>query len=365
MLLLAFSLSCLPWSRVVLVAKAHDALANEARLPSARATPLDRAKLAQAAAHQQAVPLTQIVQVRQLSQELARGSLPVKLTGIVTDLSGYHGSFFLQDSGAGISVDRAEKAEVRVGDRVEVAGTSGAGLFAPTVLSSKVVVIGHGPPPQARRFGYGDLMGGTQDSQWVEIQGVVHSARIADLFGRDVLSFNLEIGGGSVNVLLQDFARIDYDRLVDSTLRVRGVCTTSFNEKRQFVGLGMLIPDRKDVDVVLSAPRDAFAVPAMPVRNVLQFGQVQHRVKVAGIVTYQIPGQALYLQDGEDGIRIQTPSKDLAAAGDRVEAVGFAAMGEYAPILKDSFFRVVGHTAPVAPKRLSTTRPCNRTSCAS
>ncbi len=351
MLWLAFSVPCSIWSQVTGTVQVHGSAVNEAQTSRAGATLPAQTKPARAA-DEKAVPLTQVVQVRGLSQEVARGGVPVKLKGIVTDLSGYHNSFFLQDSTAGISIDRAEKAEVRVGDRVEVTGTSGAGLFAPTVLSSNVAVIGHGPPPAARRFGYGDLMEGAQDSQWVEVQGVVHSAKISDLFGREVLSLSLEMGGGSVNVLLQDFAGIDYDRLVDTMLRVRGVCTTSFNEKRQFVGLGMIVPDRADVDVVLPAPRDPFAIAAIPVRNVLQFGQGQHRVKVAGIATYQIPGRALYLQEGSDGIRIQTTSKDSAAPGDRVEAVGFPVMGEYAPILKDSFFRVVGHAAPVAPLRI-------------
>jgi len=159
LLCLAFSLPCLLRSQVLRAAEAHDSRASDARLSTPAATLSAHIKPA-GAADRRAVPLTQVSHVRGLSLELASGALPVKLTGIVTDLSGYHNSFFLQDSTSGISVDRAEKAEVRVGDRVEVTGTSGAGLFAPTVLSSNVVVIGHGPPPPARRFDYGDLIRG-------------------------------------------------------------------------------------------------------------------------------------------------------------------------------------------------------------
>jgi diguanylate cyclase (GGDEF)-like protein len=278
--------------------------------------------------------------------------MPVKLHGVVTALSGYKNSFFLQDRTAGISVDRTDTADVRVGDLVEVSGSSGAGSFAPIVLASSVLVEGHASPPWAPRVSFGDLFGGAQDSQWIEVQGIVHSAKISDLFGHDVLSLSLDIGGGSVRVLLQNFAGIDSSRLIDSTLRVRGVCSTSFNDRRQFVGLAMFVPDRGDIEVIRSAS-EPFSGSAIPVRNVLQFGQGRHRVKVTGISTYQIPGQALYLQDGEDGIRIQSPSRELVQAGKKVEALGFPVTGDYSPILEDAIFRVVGNAAPVRPVKIN------------
>jgi diguanylate cyclase (GGDEF)-like protein len=296
--------------------------------------------------------LTQVTQVRHLSQEQAARSVPVRLKGVVTVLSGWRNSFFVEDSTAGISVDRTDKADVQVGDQVEVTGTSNAGLFAPLVLASHVRVVGHASPPLARRVTYGDMIGGAEDSQRIEVHGIVHSARISKIFGRDTLLLSVELGGGSVKVLLQDFAGVDYGRLIDSTVRIRGVCSTEFNQKRQFVGLGMFVPDRRDIDVVQPADDDPFAASATPVRNALQFGQARHRVKVAGISTYQIPGHALYLQDGNDGIRIQTSSKELVEPGRKVEAVGFAVMGEYAPILEDGFFRVVGYATPTTPVRI-------------
>jgi hypothetical protein len=73
--------------------------------------------------------------------------IPVKLTGVVTDLSGYKNSFFFQDETGGISVDRTDSADVHAGDRVEIVGTSGPGLFAPVVLASRVIV--HRPEPSA------------------------------------------------------------------------------------------------------------------------------------------------------------------------------------------------------------------------
>ena len=85
----------------------------------------------------------------------------------------------------------------------------------------------------------------------------------------------------------------------------------------------------------------------VPVRKALQFGQAMHRVKVEGVVTWQDRDHALYLQDGRDGIRISTAASHVILPGTRVEAVGFPAMGQYSPILKDGIFRMVGDGGPV------------------
>jgi len=293
--------------------------------------------------------LTQVTEVRRLSPQAAELRKPVQLRGIVTDLSGYRNSFFFQDATGGISVDRTDNANVHTGDVVEITGTSGPGLFAPVVLASYVKVVGHGPPPPARRVNYGDLFGGAQDGQWVAMAGIVHSARIAEEDGHIVLWLSLEIGGGSVRVLIHDFKGIDLAHVVDSKIRVQGVAATEFNQKRQFSGLDLYVPSRQFLDILEPANRDPFDVPATPVANALQFGQTQHRVKIVGVSTYQAAGHAIYLQDGADGIRVQSLSKQSIGPGRRLEAVGFPVLGDYAPMLEDALFRDLGPAPFVKP----------------
>ena len=287
--------------------------------------------------------------IRTLSPDQARRARPVRVTGVVTALSGWKNSFFLQDRTAGISVDRTDTANVKVGDQVEVRGVSNAGLFAPTILASQVRVAAHVPLPPARQVNYSETSGGQEDSQRIEVKGVVHSARISQLFGHEILQLSVELGGGEMGILLQDFAGLNYNSLIDSTVRVRGVCSTSFNQRRQFIGLAMFVPDQTGIDIVRPSNQDPFSAPATSASDILQFGQAPHRVKVTGTVTYQIPGHAVYLQDGGDGIRIESSSNDRIEVGRVVEAVGFPARGDYAPVLKDGVFRSAGHTRIVKP----------------
>ncbi len=296
--------------------------------------------------------LTQVRQVRELSTQQAGRSVPVRISGIVTAMPGWKNSFFVQDATAGISVDRTDHAEVHVGDLVDLTGVSNPGLFAPVVVASRVQVTGHSSPPPARRATYADMAGGAEDSQWIEVLGVVHSTRAAKLFGRDVLMLSLAVGGGSLSVTLQDIAGIDAGSLTDSTLLLRGVSSTSFNEKRQFVGLGLLVPERGGVKVIRAAVGDPFAAEVTPVRNLFQFGQAPHRLKVRGIATYQIPGRSLYIQDGNDGIMIQTGSKEVVRPGSIVDAVGFPVSGDYAPRIEDGVVHIAGMGKPVMPPRI-------------
>ena len=89
--------------------------------------------------------LSRVSQVRALTAEQAAKARPVRLRGVVTVLSGWKSSFFLQDANLGISVDRtSDSPELHSGDEVEVQGVSGPGLFAPIVVANHVTVLGKG-----------------------------------------------------------------------------------------------------------------------------------------------------------------------------------------------------------------------------
>jgi diguanylate cyclase (GGDEF)-like protein len=296
--------------------------------------------------------LTTVAQVRALSKEQAARHVPVRLRGVVTVLPGWQDSFFVQDATGGIAVDRAEHGvAVHAGDLVEVTGTSNPGLFASSLDETALRVLGAGTMPKSRIYSYPELEGGEQDAAWIEVRGVVQSARQENLWGRRVLVLHMEIGGGLITVRLLQFDIDDESRLVDALVRVRGVCGTVYNDKRQFTGIRLFATDARDIYMEEGAPGDPFHSQTNPVRSVMQAGtnpRLGHRVKISGIVTYQDPGRALYLQDGNDGILVTSDQATRVKPGTRIEAVGFPAMGTSSPMLRNAVFRTVG-TAHVEP----------------
>jgi diguanylate cyclase (GGDEF)-like protein len=292
-------------------------------------------------------PLRTVRQIRSLNADQASESLPVRLNGIITDFSGFKNSFFLEDKTGGISIDRLDTAKAEVGDVVEITGVSNAGLFAPCVLASTVKVIRHGVVPRVRKVTYSDLFRGSSDSEWVEVEGVVHSVQMTQFYDHRVVELNLQFGSDPISVVLQDFSEDEARGLVDARVRLRGASFTDFNDKRQFVGAGLLVPGRANVEILQAANHDPYSAPLQPIRKALQFGATPHRVRVIGTVTYQLPGHVLYLQEGNDGIRIESPEKEVVKPGQRVEAVGFPSVGEYAPILESAIFRPVAMAEPI------------------
>ena len=69
---------------------------------------------------------------------------------------------------------------------------------------------------------------------------------------------------------------------------------------------------------------------------------------------YFEPGVALFLQDGEHGVEIQTKDRDPLQPGDQVEVLGFISQGDYTPLLQDGIYRKTASGAPPAPVRVTT-----------
>ncbi len=320
--------------------------------PVSTVTPSD---MAQSAETLRAPPLTKVAQVRRLSSTLAAKHLPVLVRGVVTTFSGYKDAFFLQDRTGGIAVNRGEQGVVRAGDEVELTGVSDPGKFAASIDSQKVRVIGRGRRPPARLFTFADMVGGAEDSQWVAIRGIVESAAVVTIWNHSVLVLQVESGGGSIEVRLIRFDPGDAARLVDSLITAQGVCGTVYNDRRQFTGLRLFVPDARNIQVMESGPADPFAAPLSPVGGVLQFGpnsRAGHRVRITGTVTYQDPGRSLYVQSGNDGILLSTEQTTPAPPGTRIEAVGFPALGTYSPKLRGAVFRVLSLNQPVVPETI-------------
>ena len=301
-----------------------------------------------------AAPLTSARQIRALSTARSAQSIPVHLTGVVTVPSTYHSSFFFMDSTGGISVDRSsDTPAVHAGDRVEIDGTSAPGQFAPLVNASSIRVLGKGALPAPRLYELNELAGGREDSQWISLRGVVRSASIQTIWSRQVLVLDFDMGVGvTIPVQVRDYPVAGWLRLPGSIVRIRGVCGTVFNDRRQFVGLRLFVSSLGDIEVETPSPLDPFATPAVSLDELMQFkagSAALERIRVQGTVTYSRPGQGFFLEEGQRGVFVRSRQNAPIAIGSRVETVGYLAPGRYSPGLEDAVYRLAGQSAVVSP----------------
>jgi signal transduction histidine kinase len=299
--------------------------------------------------------LTHTDQIRRLSPEEAALGYPVRIRGVVTD-DVPAPDFFVQDTTAGIYVEgsSAPKFAHHWGDLVEVEGVTGPGKFAPIIREQKTRVVGKGTLPSTRTYRFTELSGGQQDSQWTQVRGIVRSVSIdRTSWPETVLAMNIASDGGSFNVRTPITQEQDFSSWVDSEVLIEGVCGSLFNTNRQLIRVLFYVPDLRFIKVEMQAKE----VPFSALMRFSPGGGSQHRVRVRGVVAYQQPGQALFLQNREQGLRVLTQQDGSLAIGDVVDVLGFPATGESAPVLEDAAFHRVSHAAPPQPVKLDLAAP--------
>ena len=298
--------------------------------------------------------LTRTQQVRELSALQANRGYPVQLRGVVTFVDNF--SLFVQDASAGIFVDVSGLAhQVSAGQLIELEGVTECPDFAPQIGKARVQVVGTAPMPPAKRLDFDRLAATEEDSQWAEVEGVVHG------FVRDEvpvppavdtsLALQVAISGGELLAWVPWMSEAQATQLVDSKVRLRGVAGAIFNKSNEWVGARLYVPAAGQLEVLEHPPADTFAIPLTNISSILRFnptGSSGHRVRIQGIVTLQRPGKELFVQDSTGNIGILTRQAGRVAVGQRVTVVGFPTIGEYTHILDHGILRELeGNASPV------------------
>lgn len=284
-------------------------------------------------------------QVRQLTPEQATRHYPAKLRGVVTFFDQNQFYRFIQDDTAGIYFqldDSPDNPPLAAGQLVEIEGETSPGEFAPILEPHRFQILGEGAFPKAKPVSFEQLASGQEDSQFVEVHGIVRSAKMSEQ-GK-YFSIEIATGGGRLTAYATTLPVARSDELVDSTVRIRGVCVTRFNRQRQLFDIRFLVPRPEDLIVEIPAPSDPFAIPPQRIEKLLQFtphGPYGHRVKVEGTVVYRPDGDNLYIEDETVGLCVETKQSGTLLVGERVEVLGFPAKGDYTPLLQDAIFRKI------------------------
>jgi len=276
-----------------------------------------------------------VKQLRKLTMEESKHGYPLRLRGVVTYYDHPHGDLFLQDSTGGVYITPPTPAPaLHPGQYVEVEGISKPSDLLSDVAGAKIRVLSETALPAARRVPAEELSTIRHDCERVEVEGVVRSVNVHE----GGVMFDVIAGTVQFKAYIPNVASLPAD-FVDAFVRIRGTCGGFYNSRDQFLAPEVLVPTIAGVTIVEKPPENYASLPVTPIRSVLHPVLNQHfvhRVRVQGIVMLQRLGRSLFIYGRNIGLLVRTSQMTALKVGDRVDAAGFPAFGDYAPVLQDA-----------------------------
>ena len=221
----------------------------------------------------------------------------------------------------------------RIGENWEIEGESCV-EFAPNIRVRRATYIRPGIVPEPHRPTGEELINGSQDTKYIEIQGVATRIRGDE--------WTLLTREGTVKLRPRFSESNSFAGYEGALVRVRGSCVPARDENQRMLPLLELLNASVSVDA--PAPADPFATPLKRASDLLFFdarADVLRRVKLAGQVLIGRNGEYL-LMDGPNGFRLKPRLPLKLEPGDEVEVVGFPNINGPSPVLQEAQARRIG-----------------------
>jgi signal transduction histidine kinase len=296
--------------------------------------------------------LTRASEVHRLTREEAERGYPVRIRGVVTCLLPEHQAITLEDSSRGLYVvdmSTNRPSQPRLGEYLEIEGTTDPLFFAPMVNAQRMRSLGAGQLPTPIRPTWDQLLNGSLDAQYVELQGIITGVRT------NVAT--MRTSGGIINVELRVIG-MDAAELVryqNALVRVRGCLLASWDYLTHQVKMGEVRVYDADIMVDQPAPADLFSSPKKSAADLLLFdsqASVFQRLKVSGQIVYEQEGE-YFMMDGGHGLRFNAKQTAGLRVGDLAEVVGFPDLsGGASPVMREAVVRRLGRAALPEPRSL-------------
>lgn len=303
-------------------------------------------------AEAEALPLlTTGEQVLRLKRKEALRGYPVRLYGVVTSvLPGDCHNFVVQDFSHGIFVHTTNFDSgdcPQPGEFWEIRGVSGGGAFSPIVHGQVVRRLGAGRLPEPLRPAWDQLINGSLDNQFVEIEGIIT--------GIKTNSLTLLTHWGKISVAIVDQSIAKFSGHENKLVRLRGCFKAVWDEATHQLIVGVVRLDNATVNPDQVLPTDPFSVALKTVGELRRFdlsaGAFQ-RVHLDGQVVAHRNGE-FFLMSGRAGLRFIADESVNVSEGDLVEVAGYPELGGPSPVLRETVVKKTGRAALPEPKLLS------------
>jgi signal transduction histidine kinase len=289
--------------------------------------------------------LTTASEVHRLKREYAERGYPARIRGVITCVVPDYQAFVIQDATRGLYVEdhsAIRSGPPQIGECLEIEGFTDPSKFAPIINARRVTSLGAGQLPEPLRPTWDQLVNGSLDAQYVEIQGMVT--------GVETNQVTLRTRGGMIKVELRLSGMLpeELKRYENALIRVRGCLLATWDYVTHQVNVGEIRIYDADITVDQPAPMDLFLSPSKTPAELLLFDPqagVFERVKVSGQIVY-VREPEYFMMQGGNGLRFIVKQPAGLQVGDQVEVVGFPEIsGSGSPVLREGVVRKTGHAS--------------------
>jgi hypothetical protein len=284
--------------------------------------------------------LTSVDEVRRLSREQADRGYSVKIRGVLTCVRPDYHSVVIQDTARGIYAQGAmsKTLPAESGQYWEIEATTRSGEFAPVLQIQRASCLGLAQLPEPIHPTWDQLMNGSLDTQYVELQGIITES--------DENKITLLTRGGKINIGLPDMQPDERKGFESALIRLRGCLFASWDPQTHQVKAGEVEVYAAAISGEEPIPVDPFASAVKTITELRLFdpqANVFQRAKVSGQIVYGREGN-YYLMNGANGMRFFCKNADVSV-GDLVEVAGLPEWGALSPTLREAAVRKTGHAA--------------------
>jgi signal transduction histidine kinase len=296
--------------------------------------------------------LTTAVEIHRLKRSEAQREYPAIIRGVVTSIDPSGLGITIQDTTGGLYAQGP--INVRVGEFVEAEGVTDPGDFAPLLKLHRITCLGEGLMPEPTLPAWDQLLNGSLDAQYVEIEGIVTSVTANDV---QILTH-----GGLITAELQDgVSEAELGNYQNKLVQIRGVLLANWNGQSHQVLLGVFRIFTPNITVETSMPTDVFSSPLKTPTDLLLFDPeagLFQPVRMSGQIVH-VGEDICYMMSGTNGVRFVPNSQVTLQAGDTVVVAGYPQLGGDSPLLRDVSVHKTGWSKLPEARRLSSGNVAN------
>ncbi len=273
-----------------------------------------------------------------LSRDQALQNLPVKIRGIVLCFDAGWNQLYIYDGKETTWISPVNfQTEFRVGQYVEITGTTTFAQGYPAWTNLSVLVLGQRPLPIPKGLTLPQLC--TSFGQWIETSGQVRAAEAS----RGRLALMVHDQGIDCLVYVMGLPVTNADRsLVGARIRFPGI-NSSKATLSHLDFASVFVSSFADIKVIEPASPDFLDSPVMAIDALLDraLGPWTNRpVHINGLLAAYKPGQYISVKDPTGVIRARVSQITRASLDERVNVWGFLTISPNEAFLADASFEL-------------------------